>query len=85
MILALRMVLFAVIGSLVAVSSVVFAFLMDAWLLSRMAILMYSFLFAFIILILLGYPFVKLFVYLGVLNLERKQPIYGGSFARLRK
>ena len=85
MILALRMLLFATVGGFVALSSVFFAFLLDTRLLSRMAIVLSSSLFAFVILLLLGYPFVKLFTYIGTLNLERKQPVYGGSFARLRK
>ena len=85
MILALRMLLFATIGGAVTLSSVFFAFLLDTRLLSRMAVILYSSLFAFIILLLLGYPFIKFFTYIGTLNLERKQPVYGGSFARLRK
>ena len=85
MILALRMLLFATVGASVALSSVFLAFLLDTRLLSRLSILLYSSFFAFIILLLLGYPLVKLFTYIGTLNLERKQPVYGGSFARLRK
>ncbi|MGL5253736.1 MAG: hypothetical protein ACRC9L_01750 [Brevinema sp.] len=85
MILALRMILFAITGGAVALSSVFFAFLLDTRLLSRVSISIYSFLFAMSILLLIGYPFIKVFIHLGTLNLERKQPVYGGSFARLRK